>query len=212
MKTKLLTAAAHFARCHRAFRRRFAAGRQRRAGFLADRFEGQDADRLAIQRQVRRARMVQSGMPVREEALRQRQHAEAAGRIHRQRRRLAERRFLRAGNGRQPDRRAGRAKIMTDGKRIRPRSCSIRTAKSAEPTARRTRRTCLSSIRRAKSFTKARSTAKRRRIRPTSPSSTNYVKSRARRIDGRQAGLEREDQALRLLGEVQVIARFIKYH
>ena len=47
-------------------------------------------------REIRCARMVQSRVPLREEALRQRQHAEAAERIHRQRRCLAEHRFLSA--------------------------------------------------------------------------------------------------------------------
>jgi hypothetical protein len=54
--------------------------------------------------------MVQSGMSVREEALRRRQHAEAAGRIYRQGRRLAQRRFVRSRQGRQSHCRASEPK------------------------------------------------------------------------------------------------------
>ena len=128
---------------------------------------GKIAQPFRIQRQVRGAGMVQSRMPVCEKALWQRQHAKVAGRIYRQRRGLADDRFQRARIRGEPV--AGTSAKGDEGleARSKPRFCLIPKAKPGALITRAIRRTCSSSIPKAKSFTKARSTAKLRRIQPT---------------------------------------------
>src|SRR5688572_25956803 len=64
-------------------------GRQRGACLHIERHLRQRAFALRLQRQIRRARMVQRGLPVCEEALYEWEHAEAPAGIHWQGRRLA---------------------------------------------------------------------------------------------------------------------------
>ena len=91
MKTQTPRFTSQFLRRHRSLRRRIPAGRQRRARFFADDANGKTRSLSEYKGKYVVLEWFNPGMPVREEALRQRQHAEAPGRIYRQRRRLVER-------------------------------------------------------------------------------------------------------------------------